>query len=75
MGVAEYPIVTTDARRVSAHAKKPKKKNSRVSKKISYLVHEGTPQKQAVAEALSMERAGRLTDSGDYIRAKKGAGY
>jgi len=38
---------------------------------ISYLVKEGVPQKQAVAEALSMKRAGRLTSSGGYIRSKR----
>lgn len=45
---------------------------ARIGKKISLLVGEGTPQKQAVAEALSMDRAHRLTANGDYIRAKKG---
>ena len=49
-------------------AKKPK---SPVSKKISHLRHEGVPEKQAVAEALSMKRAGRLTKSGGYKRVKK----
>ena len=44
---------------------------SAVSKKISTLVHEGTPQKQAVATALSMKRAGRLTKEGGYIRAER----
>lgn len=39
-----------------------------VSKKISYLVREGKPQKQAVAIALSMKRAHRLTPSGGYKR-------
>ena len=42
-----------------------------VSAKISHLRHEGVPQKQAIAEALSMKRAGRLTKGGGYIRAKK----
>jgi hypothetical protein len=41
-----------------------------VSSKISHLVHEGKPQKQAVAMALSMKREGRLTKEGGYIRAK-----
>ena len=41
-----------------------------VSKKISHLVHEGKPQRQAVAMALSMQRAHRLTKEGGYIRAK-----
>lgn len=44
----------------------------RVSDKISVLVREGTPQRQAVAEALSMERRGRLRSGGRYIRKHKG---
>jgi len=48
-----------------------KKKRDRVSKKISFLRHENVPQEQAVAESLSMERTGRLTKSGGYIRAGK----
>jgi hypothetical protein len=47
---------------------------ARIGKKISILMHEGTPQKQAEAMALSMEREHRLTDSGGYIRAKKKPG-
>ena len=43
----------------------------RVSKKISKLRHEGEPEKKSVAMALSMERAGRLTESGGYRRVKK----
>ena len=39
------------------------------SKKISKLMDEGKPQDQAVATALSMKRAGRLTKSGGYIRS------
>ena len=46
-------------------------KRTRVGKKISKLVHEGESQDQAVATALSMELAGRLTESGGYIRKKK----
>lgn len=46
-----------------------KAKKSAESKKISKLVREGVPQDQAVAESLSMKRAGRLTKSGGYIRA------
>jgi hypothetical protein len=39
------------------------------SKKISHLVREeGVPQRQAVAMALSMKRAGRLTKEGGYRR-------
>jgi hypothetical protein len=48
-----------------------RKKRSAVSKKISILRHEGTPQKQSVATAVSMERAHRLTPEGDYIHARK----
>jgi hypothetical protein len=47
------------------------KKKDAVGKKISKLVKEGVPQKQAVAEALSMKRAGRLTKSGGYRRVHK----
>lgn len=39
-----------------------------VSQKISVLRHEGTPQKQAVAMAISMGKAGRLRKGGKYIR-------
>jgi len=49
-----------------SHKRKPRPPES---KKISKLVREGVPQKQAVAESLSMKRAGRLTKSGGYIRA------
>ncbi len=42
-----------------------------VSKKISKLVHEGKPQRQAVAIALSMQREHRLTKEGGYRRKKK----
>lgn len=45
-------------------------KQSLVSQKISVLRGEGTPQKQAVAEALSMGCAGRLRQGGVYIRSK-----
>lgn len=45
-----------------------KKKRTRVGKKISKLMHEDVPQKQAIAEALSMQRAGRLTAEGGYRR-------
>lgn len=53
-------------------AKKRKRKHrTPESKKISVLVREGMPQKQAVATALSMKRAHRLTKSGGYIRSRK----
>jgi len=43
----------------------------RVSKKISHLVRSGEAKgKKAVATAHSMERAGRLSAEGGYIRAK-----
>jgi len=42
-----------------------------VGDKISVLMHEGVPQKQAVAEALSMKRAGRLRKGGVYVHVKK----
>ena len=48
-----------------------KKQRSLVSQKISVLRHEGTPEKQAVAEAISMGRAGRLRQGGKYVRARK----
>lgn len=48
---------------------KARKKHGAVSKKISKLVHEGKPQKQAVAIAKSMEREGRLTKDGGYKRS------
>jgi len=44
----------------------------RVSKKISHLHRTGeVTGEKAVAMAHSMERAGRLTEEGGYIRAKK----
>jgi predicted ABC-type ATPase len=39
----------------------------RVSKAIAKFVREGIPHEQAVAKALSMERAGRLDDDGNYV--------
>jgi hypothetical protein len=47
------------------------KKRSRVSKKMSILMHEGEDQPKAVATALNMERKHRLTKSGGYRRARK----
>lgn len=41
----------------------------RISAKISKLSHEGKPQEQAVATALSMARAKRLGPRGGYRRA------
>lgn len=43
----------------------------KASAKISKLVHEGMPQKQAVATALNMEREGHLGPKGGYKRSKK----
>jgi hypothetical protein len=39
-----------------------------VSDKIKVLRGEGVPEKQAVAESLSMQRAGRLRPGGRYVR-------
>ena len=55
-----------------AKSKHSRKNRPPESKKISKLVREGIPQNQAVAEALSMKRAGRLTNQGGYIRARQG---
>ena len=46
-------------------------KNKRVSEKISLLRREGVPEKQAVAESLSMERKHRLGRHGVYHRKKR----
>lgn len=48
-----------------------KRKRSPESRKISKLVREGVPQKQAVAEALNMKRAHRLTKRGGYRRVRR----
>lgn len=55
-------------------AKRRRKRERPESLKISKMVHEGMPQDQAVATALSMKRAGRLTKSGGYIRAGRRKG-
>ena len=52
------------------HTKRMRKKAA-ISKKISHLVHEGKPQKQAVAMAMNMAREGRLTAEGGYRRKRK----
>jgi hypothetical protein len=51
--------------------KKKKLSQGRISDKISYLRHEGVPQKQAIAEAMSMERSGRLRSGGRYIHKRR----
>lgn len=51
--------------------RKSKASRKRVSKKIEYLIGEGKSPEQAVAMALSMEREGRLTETGAYIPVKK----
>lgn len=58
---------------VKGTTERNKKNRSPVSKKISHLIHEGTPDGhgQAGAMALSMQRAGRLTKEGGYRRVKK----
>lgn len=45
--------------------------SKRVGEKISYLRHEGVSQKQAVGEAMGMERSGRLGRHGVYHRKHK----
>lgn len=52
-------------------SKKKKRKRTPEGKKISKLMHEGVLQKQAIAESLSMKRAGRLTPEGGYRRVGK----
>lgn len=52
--------------------RKKRESQSRVSDKISVLRHEGTPERQAVATALSMERSGRLKSGGRYIHKRRG---
>jgi hypothetical protein len=49
------------------------KRNSQelVSRKIKVLRHEGVPEKQAIATAISMGKAGRITKSGGYRHVKK----
>lgn len=53
-------------------SRKKRAKNDKVSDKISVLRHEGVPEKQAVAESLSMERSGRLRKGGKYIHKRRG---
>lgn len=48
-----------------------KQGRKRVSEKISVLRREGVPEKQAVAESLSMERAHRLGRHGKYRHVKR----
>jgi hypothetical protein len=63
-------VALADALRSHVRKKKAKRNpgDGAVSKKIGHLVREGKPQKQAVATALSMKRAGRLTPGGGYKR-------
>jgi hypothetical protein len=60
-------VADTQFRSRDSHARHP----DLVSQKISKLVHEGKPQRQAVAMALSMKRAGRLREGGVYVRKRK----
>ena len=46
-------------------------KKSLVSQKIPVLRREGIPEKQAVAMAISMNKAGRLRQGGKYVPARK----
>lgn len=43
----------------------------RVSEKVSVLRHEGVPEDQAVATAISMEHSGRLGRHGKYRHVKR----
>lgn len=45
-----------------------KPKDELVSKKIKVLLNEGVPRKQAIATAISMGKAGRITPEGGYRR-------
>lgn len=47
------------------------KPKSLVSQKISVLRHEGKPEKQSVAMAINMGKAGRLRQGGRYVHARK----
>lgn len=57
-------------------ARKKKKKGSerskRVSQKIHVLRHEGIPEREAVGEAMGMERSGRLRRHGKYVHKRHG---
>jgi hypothetical protein len=53
-------------------AKRSRQSRLRVSEKISRLRREGTPERQSVAKALSMERAGRLRRGGRYVPVRRG---
>jgi len=48
---------------------KRRAKKSGVSNKIAKLVREGKTPEQAAGEAYGMEREGRLTHAGGYIRS------
>jgi len=56
---------------VAKRKAKGKAARKRVGRKISHLRHEGKPQEQAVATALSMERKKRLGPRGGYKRVKR----
>jgi len=66
--VRETQFIAHDSSARHPDIGKPNPGKTAVSKKIGHLVREGTPQRQAVAMAMSMQRAGRLTKSGDYKR-------
>lgn len=61
-------VLGSRRKRVSAAKRR---KNSLVPQKVKVLVDEGKPQRQAVAMAESMQRAGRLRPGGVYVRARK----
>lgn len=50
----------------------PAEAKLRVARKVQHLIkREKTDPKQAFAMAMSMEKAGRLTEEGEYKRASK----
>ena len=67
-GRAAKRILGGARKRVSA---KKRRSNSLVSDKIKVLRKEKMPEKQAIATAISMNRAGRLRPGGVYVPAKK----
>ena len=45
--------------------------SNKLSRKISILLKEGIPKRQAIAIALSMQKYGRIGPKGKYIRKKR----
>jgi len=53
-------------------SRKKREGNRRVGDKIRVLEREGEKPDQAIATAMSMERAGRLRKGGRYVHKRKG---